>query len=434
MHPSSTKGRQQRSWLWLWAGLWLFPSPLLAADTGLRVKGFVTQGWLDDRDLAARIGANHPLDADLDLRFMTSRSSGAWRGTWHHSLVLDGGDSRAVSTSLDGLFSGDGLNTRQGNDERTLMDLAGHIDRGDRHQWTHRADRLNVRYSGQSWNVIAGREAITYGAGLIFNPMDLLNPFAPSAVDKDFKPGEDLLQVQHRLHTGSEVSLLAVGRRNDEGRAASSASSLALHYTNTIAEGEIEVLAAQHRDEGVFGVGVRWPLAGAMLRSDIVATALAGDEDVQVSALLNADYIFSLADKLVHVYGEYYHNGFGVDHLDRVKPLPEALTRRLLVGELFVLGRDYLAVGGSITWHALVSQSLSLVTSLQDGSSFLQTTATIDVSSSSRLDIGALVQTGSTGDEFGGRPIARDIDGELVTIGTGHRVYLRWTWYPFTDR
>lgn len=432
MKTTSISDRHQIAWLWLWTGLWLLLSPMLAADTGLRVKGFVTQGWLDDHDLAARIGARHPLDADLDLRFTTSRSSGAWSGTWHHSLVLEGGDSLAGSTLLDGLFSGDGLSTRQGSDERTLMDLAGHIDRGDRHQWTHRADRLNVRYSGQSWNVVAGREAITFGAGLVFNPMDLLNPFAPSAVDKDFKPGEDLLQVQHRLRTGGEVSLLAVGRRNGEGEATLSASSLAFHYTNTIAEGEIEVLAAQHRDEGVLGVGVRWPLAGAMLRSDIVATALDGDEDVRVSALLNADYSFSLGDKLVHVYGEYYHNGFGVEHLDPVKPLPEALTRRLLVGELFVLGRNYLAVGGSITWHALVSQSVSLVTSLQDGSSFLQTTATIDVSSSSRLDIGALVQTGSAGDEFGGLPIARATDGELITVGTGHRVYLRWTWYPST--
>lgn len=154
---------------------------------------------------------------------------------------------------------------------------------------------------------------------------------------------------------------------------------------------------------------------------------------MRISALLNADYSFSLADKLVHVYGEYYHNGFGVRNLDPVRPLPEALQRRLIEGELFVLGSDYLVVGGSITWHALVSQSLSLVTSLQDGSSFLQTTATIDVSSSSRLDIGALVQTGSAGDEFGGRPIARAVDGELITLGTGHRVYLRWTWYPFTD-
>ena len=433
MKPTSNSGCHPMPWQWLWAGLWLFLSPMLVADPELRVKGFVTQGWLDDQDLAAQLGANHPLDADLDLRFMTNRSSGAWSGTWHHSLALDSGDSRGVSTALDGLFSGDGLSTRQGSDERTLMDLAGRVDRGDRHQWTHRADRLNVRYSGQSWNVVAGREAVTFGAGLVFNPMDFLNPFAPSAVDKDFKPGEDLLHVQHRLRTGGEVSLLAVGRRNGEGEATLSASSLAFHYTNTITEGEIEVLAAQHRDEGVLGVGVRWPFAGAMLRSDIVATAPDGDEGVRISALLNADYSFSLGDKLVHVYGEYYHNGFGVRNLDPARPLPEALQRRLIEGELFVLGRDYLAVGGSMTWHALVSQSFSFVTSLQDGSSFLQTTATIDVSSSSRLDIGALVQTGSAGDEFGGRPIARAIDGELITLGTGHRVYLRWTWYPSTE-
>ena len=45
--------------------------------------------------------------------------------------------------------------------------------------------------------------------------------------------------------------------------------------------------------------------------------------------------------QLVHVYGEYYHHGFGVRNLDPVRPLPEALQRWLIEGELFVLAPGY---------------------------------------------------------------------------------------------
>ena len=418
----------------------------LAVEPVARVQTFVAQGWLDDDDVVARLGTDRPLDGAADLRLMFTTGEGRWRGTWHHALSLQAGDSQALLSTLERSFpvlqGGTGLTIDPGRDDDTLLDLAGSLDAGDRHQVRHRVDRLNVRYTAEDWNVVIGREAVSYGGGLVFHPMDLLNPFTPSAVDKDFKPGADLLLVQHRLQAGNELSFLAVGRRDPEGRATVDASSLAVRYFAGIGDGEVELLAGRHRDDTVLALGLRWPIGGALVRSDLVATTVragsvdhpadanGGDREIRVSGLLNADYSLEVGGKPAHVFAEYFHNGFGMHRLLPEAGVSTALARRLANGEVHVLMRDYLAYGGSISWHPLVSQSLVVVTNLDDGSAFLQSTLTVDLSDRQRLDIGILLQTGHTGDEFGGRPLLRLPDNDLITAGSGHRAYLRWIWYP----
>ena len=58
-----------------------------------------------------------------------------------------------------------------------------------------------------------GREAVTWGNGLVFQPMDLFNPFAPTTVDRDYKVGDDLILVDKLFSNGMDAQLLAVGRR-----------------------------------------------------------------------------------------------------------------------------------------------------------------------------------------------------------------------------
>ncbi len=406
------------------------PTVADSADVSMRVSSLVAGGRLDNNDLLARIGTDRPVDMDLDGRLMLSGTARSWTGTWHHSLTLLSGDSVEHSRALGALFSQSQLKSRPGTDAARLMDLTGRLEQGNRHELRHRADRLNVRYQGESWNVVVGREAVSFGGGLVFHPMDLLNPFAPAAVDKDFKRGEDMVQIQRRLGTGGEISLLGVGRRDDAGDPALESSSFAVHYRGMAGALEIEMLSGRHFEDDILGVGVRWPLGGALVRTDVMATRLKNGDQVILSGLLNADYSFTSVDHPVHVFAEYYHNGFGVHDLAPGIPLPAALSDRVNRGEVHVVMRDYLALGGSISWHPLMTQALVLVKNLQDTSAFLQSTLTFDLSSSQQLDVGLLVQTGSTGEEFGGRPVALDASGEVLSIASGDRIYLRWTWYP----
>jgi hypothetical protein len=406
------------------------PTTSASADASFRVSSLLTGAKLDEDDVFARLGADHPIDLDLDGRFMISRTAGAWTGTWHHVLSLRNGDSIGPSRTLGTALDQNTLKSRSGTDAARLVDLASQLDQGSRHALRQGVDRLNLRYQSESWNVVIGREAVSFGGGLVFHPMDLLNPFSPAAVDKDFKPGEDLVQIQRRLGADGEVSLLGVGRRDAAGDPTFEASSLALHFRGMAGSLEIELLSGRHFQDEVLGAGIRWPIGGSLIRTDLVVTRLDHDRQTLVSGLVNVDYSFTTADQPMHVFAEFYHSGFGVRDLAPGAPLPTALSDRLERGEVHVLMRDYLVLGGSISWHPLVTQTLVVVNNLQDASSFLQSTLSFDLGSTQQLDVGLLVQTGAKGDEFGGRPVAMDTEGKLLSVGSGDRIYLRWTWYP----
>ncbi len=395
--------------------------------TELRVKSFVSQAWLERHDIQSRLHDDAPLTGDVELRFMTDTQRGAWSLTWHHTATWQAGDDLAFARALGLNRGGDGLRGANTGDAHQLLDLSDTTDDGDRHQFDHRVERLNATWRGEVWSVTAGREALSLGGGILFHPMDFLSPFAPTTVDKDFKAGEDLVHV-HRQMQGGEVSLLVVGRRDNEREITRDAASIAAKGRWQLGMTEFEGLVADHHDEFTTAIGVRLPIGGALLRTDVVVTRTLGE--LEVSAVANLDFSTTLADKLVYTFVEYYHNGFGIRKLSPGRPLPTTLERRLARGEVYTLMRDYLGVGGTIQWHPLVTQSLSLVRNLDDDSMFLQGGRQFDISDHQNFEAGLLVMMGDAGDEFGGKPLAIDQEGELITAGTGTRVYLRWTWFP----
>ena len=175
----------------------------------------------------------------------------------------------------------------------------------------------------------------------------------------------------------------------------------------------------------VYALGLRLPLGGALLRSDVVATN-ERNSDWELSAVMNLDYSFSVRQKTVYVFVEYFRNGFGVDSLpDSAAALPENLLERVARGELFTLMKDYLAGGGTVQWHPLWSQTLTLIANLNDSSSLLQTQLGYEPGDHSRLEMGLVLPLGRRGDEYGGVPVL----GEDVTSGGARQAYLRFVYF-----
>jgi hypothetical protein len=130
------------------------------------------------------------------------------------------------------------------------------------------------------------------------------------------------------------------------------------------------------------------------------------------------------------VFGEYFHNSFGVRELpDAAIDYPEPLIQRLGRGELFNLMRDYLAAGASIEWHPLLNHTTTLIGNLQDASLLLQTQLSFDPSDHQLIELGLVHPIGGRGDEFGGVPVARDEAGSVLTVGGGTSAYFRWVYY-----
>jgi hypothetical protein len=394
--------------------------PALGLEMDVRAKFFGVGAALPDHSLQRQISGTPAYDYTADLRLLFTQELGQVTLTAHHNTILNGGDSFAFLTN-----PGATLDQSATDDDFRLMDLTWELHSGDRHRIVHRFDRLALQYRGATWGLTVGREAVSWGSGLVFQPMDLFSPFAPTTVDRDFKAGDDLLIVDKLFADGSDLQFLGVARRNLDGDATSNVASAALKWRKFIGASELELFGGKHYRDQVYGGALRIPVRSAMLRTDLVATRL-DDGGWYFSGIVNLDYSFDLAGRSSYVFAEYYHNDFGVEALPpNPALLPEPLTARLLRGEVFNLMRDYLALGGSLQWHPLWTQALTLIGNLNDGSALLQTTVSYVPSDHATLEAGITVPFGDAGEEFGGVPVL----GVEATTGGALQGYLRWVYY-----
>ena len=402
----------------LFALLWVGFAQALEFDA--RVKAFGTGAALPDHDLQRQLAGTPVYNYSADLRLLFRQQTGPVSWIVDHSTIVNGGDSFGFL-----LDPGATLDQSPTDDDLRLLDLSWEIDSADRHRSIHRFDRLAIQYRRDNWGVTLGRQAVSWGSGFVFQPMDLFSPFAPTTVDRDYKAGDDLLLVEKLFGDGSDLQLLGVARRDVDGDVRSDVASVALKWHGFVGEGELELFAGKHYRDQVVGVSVRAPLKGALLRTDIVATRL-DEGDWKISGILNLDYSLLVANKTTYVFAEYFHNGFGVDELPQsILLLPTDLSLRLARGEVFNLMKDYLAVGASILWHPLWNQSLTLIGNLHDSSTLIQTSVSYEPGDHSRVQIGLVVSLGDAGEEFGGVALL----SESATTGGAVQGFLRWVYY-----
>ena len=375
----------------------------------------------------ARTNESLPTDHNADLRLMWRPQFGAFKLHLDHSTIWLRSDAAGAATGLT-------LDQTPTGDRRRLMDLTWGDDGPDADgaQRLHRLDRFAAEYRTKNWGITVGRQAMSWGGGMVFQPMDIFNPFSPTTIDTDYKTGDDMVLLDKLFRDGSDLQVLAVvrrepGRAGERGGVARTASSLAAKYATVLGDSELEVVAAEHYGEAVLGFGVRFPVVGAMLRSDLVWTRT--DGRTYLSGLVNADYTLGIVGSPVHVFAEYFHNGFGVDDLpadpEGFSQLPRPLLARVVERrELFTLMRNYLAAGASFRWHFLVNQSLALLANLHDRSYVAQTAVSYDASQSSHLQVGLAVPLGGVGDEYGKLAV-----GDDLTTGGGEQGFVRFVRY-----
>ena len=390
-----------------------------------RMKWYTSGRTLPVGDaLREQTGESNPLAHNADLRLMWRPVVGAVTLHIDHSTVWLRSDAKGRSPGLT-------FDQTPTGDARRLMDLTwgdGAADE-DGMQRLHRLDRFAAEYRAKRLRVSVGRQALSWGGGMVFQPMDLFNPFSPTTVDQDYKAGDDMLLIEQLFEDGSDLQVLAVARREatedaSRGGVTEDASSIAAKYAMVFDDSELELMAARHYGEQILGAGMRIPISGALLRSDLVWTR--ADGRFHLSGLVNADYTFGVAGSPVHVFAEYFHNGFGVNELPAdLADLPGPLLERIAVrGELFNLMRNYLAAGTSFQWHFLLNQTVALLANLHDTSYVAQTSLNYNASNASRLQVGLAVPIGSAGDEFGTLAV-----GDDVTIGGGEQGFLRFVRY-----
>ena len=413
--PSRPARRQQR------------PEPMAQPmQFDARLKGFALAADVPGSDWQLSEVANPTTDASGDLRIMLNKTVGPLQFQLHHSTALQAGDAvqwgQAAIAQIDQLAVSDNVR---------LLDMTWQTDSGARHQWSHRIDRLSAQWRQDNWSVTLGRQAVSWGSGIVFQPLDPFNPFAPTAVDRDYKNGDDLVLGEALLPNGHDLQVLHVIRRDPQQHIREHVSSTAAKWHGYVLNSEFELIVANHYDQNFVGLSVRQPVGPAVIRTDLAwREGLVSGDRWRLLGIVNADVAFPIRDRMAYVFAEYFHNDFGMQHMPTVgEALPRQLQTALLRGEVFNLMRDYLALGASYQWHPLVTQSLSVINNLSDGSALLQGQVSVDAAQNQQLQFGYIGGYADAGDEFAPLPAAISPQGEILTQGGSDRYYLRWAWY-----
>jgi len=370
----------------------------------------ISGGSLQDHNLEVRLKVSarrERLDFDAHMQFITV-----------HSETLSG------FRNLPGILvpGADVI-----NDDRRWFNLTHAFHDEGKNATLLRLDRVTVGYTGNKAVFRFGRQAISWGNGLLFTPMDILNPFDPAAVDKEYKTGDDMLYGQYLLDNGNDIEAVGVVRRNPvNGDIEHDQSSLAVKYHGFLADNEFDVLLAEHYGQTVMGVGASVDRGGAVWRGDLVWSDT--DSGSVITGVAGVSYSWVLSGRNWAGFLEYYYNGFGQTDGDySAVALAEntELLKRLVRGELFNLGRHYLGASVTVEITPLFNLTPNIFVNLIDPSALAQLVLSYDWKQDIQLLAALNIPIGPNGSEYGG---INAIEPGLY-VSTGPSLFVQLAWY-----
>ncbi|MGE0083743.1 MAG: hypothetical protein AB7S75_04920 [Desulfococcaceae bacterium] len=393
----------------------------------LRFRGSVT--WQEDGTVYEPAGTGPYYDGSGEFRMKNSMFFGkrAVLET-HYEAVLSGGDTRKKGREVEKSAAGIRLpGIRPADDRQRFLDMSSIIDEEESYVLYHRIDRLCLSLYPDWGTVRIGRQALTWGNGMIFNPMDLFNPFAPTDIVRDYKIGDDMITAQFSAGAAAGFQFLYVPRRNTEsGSAEWDSSALAGKYRFSRGSTEFDLMAGRNYQNYVFGLGSTGYMGEAAWRADAVWTFLPKESGSTgfLSFVANMDYSWVWREKNMYGLVEIYYNGLGITDYEKAPADPD-LAEALERGDVFTLGRLYLGGQVQIEIHPLLSFYTGLIVNLTDPSAVYQPRFVWSITQNTDAILGGNLYLGGSDTEYGGFRIpGTDFHSE-----PGHSAYLHLTYF-----
>ncbi len=385
------------------------PETEFGGHTKLRLVG---QGYPANSAYRDVVGAE-AIDLAGELRLNLELDRGRWTFDSAWQLVALQGDGFRITGIPD--------------DDRRLFDLSDVITDGSENALLHRLDRFWLGYTSEKAVVRFGRQALSWGNGLAYAPMDLVNPFDPASIDTEYKTGDDMLYAQYLQENGNDLQFAWVLRRDPlTGDVEQDEATIAIKYHGFAGATEYDLLVAEGYGDPVVGLGLGRDVGGAVWTMDLVIT----DTDLDTYAQFVTNLMYSWVWRGKNMSGsiEYYYNGFGVQD-GRYDSLtlgsrPDLLSR-VTRGELFTLGRHYLAANVLVEMTPLWSLTPTLFLNTGDPSALFQLVTSYSLSDEMTVLGSVNVPIGPDGSEFGGIPTGLP-DRYLSSDGG---VFVQFAWY-----
>lgn len=280
--------------------------------------------------------------------------------------------------------------------------------------WQHRFDRLHVGWSPLAGlELIAGRQAVSWGTTLLLTPADPFVPFNPADPFREFRAGVDAARVRMYPSPLSEVDLVVrptdtvVGREVTAlGRGLTTWQSWELSGWGGTLYGDVAGAIGAAGSLGAFAVR-----GEAVLREQQGRTAFRGTVGV--------DRLSQVKQRDLYVIVEYQRDGLGAANVEQYLGVLQSDTFRR--GEHQVLGRDETVVQVSYQLRPLWSLGGLWIWNLNDRSALISPSVAYSLSDDSALTGGVYLGVGN--DEV---TVTRLVPSEYGPAGTVAFASLSW--------
>ena len=228
---------------------------------------------------------------------------------------------------------------------------------------TGRTDRLLVKLRVPHLDLTLGRQPISFGTGLFFTPLDLVNPFTPATIDSEYKPGVDAFRVDGFVGVSTRLTAVAAyaGDWSLEG------TTFALNGQTTVGVTDLGLFYGLVQADHVIGATAVSGIGPIGIHADAAVTIPASDdEDVFFRGVLGAD---GRPTNTTSIFGEVYVQTFGTT--DYSEYLNLVTSDRFARGEVWTVGLLYAGLGISQEIVPTFTANLSVLSNVLDPSAFL---------------------------------------------------------------
>jgi len=384
-----------------------------AEDTAWEFSGFYKNllSLTDVRDNYRELGL---IDRDVQIddiqgvRLQVEYTPASWTDlTLHYELRAVWGDSIRIRRRLESVEEEllSPLLVIQDSRRARFLDIEDELVEESAFTLEHGLDRLYWRLRWGRIDFVLGRQAVSWGSGLVWNPTDLFTGFAPNEIDRDHKLGIDVARLTVAPTFDISIDLVVEPLdREETWNSDCDDSSAGLRITSHLGEYDFALVGGVVEGDRVAGGDFSGYLGNAGFRGEgLYAWVDEENERDYFRGLLSLDYsIKALCDPYVAL--EYLFNGLGEGDEDDylVRRADESVRRAFERGTAFNIGRDYLAGVLRLIPSTLVQVQGTTLWNLNDGSLLEFATLAWSITDNADLIFGANVGLGSLGTEFGG--------------------------------
>ena len=261
--------------------------------------------------------------------------------------------------------------------------------------------RLYAGYEDEDNRVVIGLQNITMGVGRLWTPTNLFNPRNTYGLEPDEVFGVAGVSYTRHLSTTADITVVASQKADHSFKYASSLKAF-LEFGDVAANvvSSDETLMIGYELEGNLGdTGIEVRSEGAYIRNNNIqiyhqdTNSTTVEEETFFQAIVGADYGF---ENGITVVGEalYSSKEFGYDEV--------LLNINSEIVPNLVLSKFYLGGTVSYAFNLFLDGSLTYIESFNDlNSRFIAPTVTYTFNDYNTFTLGAMLQHGADGSEFG---------------------------------